>query len=144
MNLKVILAVAIILTILGGVAFTSKKQTWKKNQQMMGQGMEGQGACGKFGDVTACAKSSQPVMVGENSAIYALHSGTLHDPNIKRECSMNPPLLCGGKDMEYSFKGNGSTLSPALIGTGNELGDVYGAGGNARERLMKGTPCASC
>jgi hypothetical protein len=151
MNLtaKIVILVLLLLLGAGGIYYYNShnsvlKQTWKKNKSVLGGVPQ---SCGKFGDVSSCPKSNQPIMVGENSSIYALHSGSVHDPTItERECSLNPPLLCGGREMEYAFEGGhkGCAPYPAVVGGGHELADAYGIGGQARQMMVKGSSCASC
>jgi hypothetical protein len=148
MNKKLLIGLIVVFIAAGYYYLSTHKQNLKSGNSKPCQYKKNinnqSSACGQFGDVSACPKANQPVMVGENSSIYALGSGTVHDPMIQRECSFNPPILCQGKETEYAFQGNGSVLTPATLGSGNDLADAYGVGGNARQQMLKGNSCKSC
>ena len=95
-------------------------------------------SCGAGGDVSNCPKYVQPTVVGEDTAIYAIYNGTIHDPRLKsRMCYYNPALLCQGDDA--APKTYGASVAEAGAGTGLQVAYGY----NMRKALIEGGAPAS-
>lgn len=89
--------------------------------------------CGANGNVSNCPKYAHPTIVGEDTAIYAIYNGTIHDPRLKsRMCYYYPPILCHGDDGDPKTYPAGV----AEAGTGTGLQVAYGY--NMRKSLIEG------
>lgn len=90
-------------------------------------------SCGAGGDVSNCPKYVHPTVVGEDTAVYAIYNGTVHDPRLKsRMCYYNPALLCQGDDA--APKTYGASVAEAGAGTGLQVAYGY----NMRKALIEG------
>lgn len=142
--LAIIITIAIILSknedklnIGSGMGMAQNYHGIAKKHQLYGNQLKkypgSSNVCGAFGDVSNCPKYTQPTLIGEDTAIYAIHNGTIHDPRLKsRMCSYDPELFCA----EPAPRTEPLGTQTAHLGPGTGLQVAYGY--NMRKALIEG------
>lgn len=86
-------------------------------------------------------------VVGEDNSLYAIHTGTLHDPRLIRPCSARIGKLCGeewGTENQRCFSRPGGPTDELRTVYANPWPASYSYGDKIRSDMIYGTGATYC